>query len=259
MAEKSSRSASSTSTTTANVGKLYRLLVDGGTKAVKIQLEKHFTPYPSKLVNVLKTKLDKIQELVESKILNSDQLNQLCPTDGSDPDPEKFDISLIILILTNFCELRPPRTGWYNMPLEKDKSLSAKLVRLRLFRNKLLHRSNTRFKEKEFLDLWKKLQGILCSLGLPSSDIEKLRLEDCEEKYYFEILKKWANSEEDSNRRFKAIYENQVKAQQTLQDTNQIVHIVEQNQIMASKLQQVDHKTLADTHQVAEGLQRSVE
>ena len=259
MAEKSSFSASSTSTMTTNVGKLYRLLVDGGTKAVKIQLEKQFTPFPSKLVNFLKTKLDKIQELVESKILNSDQLNQLCPTDGSDPDPEKFDISLIILILTNFCELHPPRTGWYNMPQEKDRSLSAKLVRLRLFRNKLLHRSNTRFKEKEFLDLWKKLEGILCSLGLPSSDIEKLRLENCEEKYYFEILKKWANSEEDSNRRFKAIYENQVKAQKTLEDTNRRVLLVVQNQMEASKLQQVHHKTLEGTHQVAEDLQRSVE
>ena len=258
MAEKSSFSASSTSTTTTNVGKLYRLLVDGGTKAVKIQLEKQFTPFPSKLVNFLKTKLDKIQELVESKILNSDQLNQLCPTDGSDPDPEKFDISLIILILTNFCELHPPRTGWSNMPQEKDRSLSAKLVRLRLFRNKLLHRSDTRFKEKEFLDLWKKLEGILCSLGLPSSDIEKLRLEDCEEKYYFEILKKWANSEEDSNRRFKAIYENQVKAQKTLQDTNQRVLLVEQNQMEASKLQQVDHKTLEDTHQVAQDTNQRV-
>ena len=259
MAEKSSRLANSTSTTTANVGKLYRLLVDGGTKAVKIQLEKNFTPFPSKLVNFLNTNPSKIQELVESKVLNSDQLNQLCPRDGSDPDPEKFDISLIILILTNFCELRPPRTGWYNMPQVKDKSLSAKLVRLRLFRNKLLHRPNTRFEEKEFLDLWKNLQGIICSLGLPSSDIEKFwRLEDCEDKYYFEILKKWADSEEDSNRRFKAIYDNQVKAQQTLQDTNQRVHIVEQNQMEASKLQQVDHKTLEDTHQVAQDTNHKV-
>ena len=111
MAEKSSRSASSTSTTTANVGKLYRLLSDGGTKALKIQLEKHFKPFPSKLVNFLKTNPDEIQKLVESKVLNSDQLKQLRPDDGSDPDPEKFDISLIILILTNFCELRPPSHG----------------------------------------------------------------------------------------------------------------------------------------------------
>ena len=260
MAEKSSRSAGCTSTTTANVGKLYRLLVDGGTKAVKIQLEKYFTPFPSKLVNFLKTNLGRIQELVESKVLNSDQLKQLRPHDGSDPDPENFDISLIILILTNFCpSVLRPRTGWYNMPQEKDKSLSAKLVRLRLFRNKLLHRPNTRFEGKEFLDLWKKLEGILCSLGLPSSDIEKFRrLEDCEEEYYFEILKKWADSEEDSNRRFKAIYENQVKAQQTLQDTNQRVLIVEQNQMEASKLQQVDHKTLKDTHQVAQDTNQRV-
>ena len=145
------------------------------------------------------------------------------------------------------------------MPQENDKSLSAKLVRLRLLRNKLLHRANTRFEEKEFLDLWKKLEGILCSLGLPSSDMEKLRLENCQEKYYFEVLKKWADSEEDSKRRFKAIYDNQIKAQQTLQDTNQRVLLVEQNQTEASKLQQEDHKTLANTHQVAEGLQRSVE
>ena len=260
MAEKSSRSASSTSTTTANVGKLYRLLFDGGTKAVKIQLKKHFTPFPSKLVNFLETNLGKIQELVETKVINSDQLNQLRPDDGSDPDPEKFDISLTILILTNFCGLRPPRLGWDKMPHKKDPSLSAKLVRLRLFRNNLVHRLNTRFEDKEFLNLWENLRGILCSLGLPSSDIEKFRrLEDCDEKYYFELLKKWADSEEDSNRKLKAIYENQVKAQQTLQDTNQTVLLVEQNQMEASKLQQVDHKTLEDTHQVAEGLQRSVE
>ena len=260
MAEKSSHLASSTSTTTANVGKLYRLLIDGGTKAVKNQLERQFKPFPTKLVNFLKTNPDEIQKLVESKVLNSDQLKKLRPDDGSDPDPEKFDISLTIFILTNFCpSVRRPRTGWDNMPQENDKSLSAKLVRLRLLRNKLLHRANARFEEKEFLDLWKKLEGILCSLGLPSSDMEKLRLEDCQEKCYFEVLKKWADSEEDSKRRFKAIYDNQIKAQQTLQDTNQRVLLVEQNQTEASKLQQEDHKTLANTHQVAEGLQRSVE
>ena len=259
MAEKSSRSASSTSTSTANVGKLYRLLFDGGTKAVKIQLEKHFTPFPSKLVNFLKTNVGKIQELVERKVINSDQLNQLRPDDGSDPDPEKFDISLTILILTNFCGLRPPRLGWDKMPHKKETSLSVKLVRLRLFRNNLVHRPNTRFEDKEFLELWENLRGILCSLGLPSSDIEKFRrLEDCDDKYYFELLKKWANSEEDSKRKFKAIYENQVKAQQTLQDTNQRVLLVEQNQMEASKLQQVDHKTLADTQQVAQDTNQRV-
>lgn len=87
MAEKSSRSASSTSTTTTNVGKLYRLLIDGGTKAVKNQLERQFKPFPTKLVNFLKTNPDEIQKLVESKALNSDQLKKLRPDDGSDPDP----------------------------------------------------------------------------------------------------------------------------------------------------------------------------
>ena len=46
---------------------------------------------------------------------------------------------------------------------------------------------------------------------------------------------------------------------QVAQDTNQRVLLVEQNQMEAGKLQQADHKTLEDTHQVAEGLQRSVE
>ena len=69
MAEKSSHLASSASTTTANVGKLYRLLIDGGTKAVKNQLERQFKPFPTKLVNFLKTNPDEIQKLVESKVL----------------------------------------------------------------------------------------------------------------------------------------------------------------------------------------------
>ena len=202
------------------------------------------------------------------------------------PDPEKFDISLLFLLLTEICGLEPPRrTGWNKMPQAKDRSLSANLVRLKLFRNKLLHRPNTHFETEEFLDLWKKLSGVLCSLGLSSSDIEKLKLESYEGENYVEILLKWADSEEDVIRRLKAMHDTQIETrkavkglemtrqqdqktlqdiksnvdellqiQRTRQDTHQTVSKAQQTQMEATNLQQEDHQTLQDSQQVVGNL-----
>ncbi|CAH3024693.1 unnamed protein product, partial [Porites evermanni] len=209
MAE-ASPSPLSSSTATANGSKLLRLLVDGGTAALRECLNKIYPA--SKPVNFLKAKRERLKKLLDDRVLNRDQWYQLYPKDGSDPDPEKFDISLLFLLLTEICGLEPPRrTGWNNMPQAKDRSLSANLVRLKLFRNKLLHRPNTHFETEEFLDLWKKLSGVLCSLGLSSSDIEKLKLESYEGENYVEILLKWADSEEDEVLRTQQETQQQIK------------------------------------------------
>ena len=283
MAE-ASPSPLASSTATANGSKLLRLLVDGGTAALRETLNKIYPA--SKPVNFLKAKWERLKKLLDDRVLNRDQWYQLYPKDGSDPDPEKFDISLLFLLLTEICGLEPPRrTGWNNMPQAKDRSLSANLVRLKLFRNKLLHRPNTHFETDEFLDLWKKLSGVLCSLGLSSSDIEKLKLESYEGENYVEILLKWADSEEDVIRRLKAMHDTQIETrkavkglemtrqqdQKTLQDiksnvdellqiqrirqdTHQTVSKAQQTQMEATNLQQEDHQTLQDSQQVVGNL-----
>ena len=283
MAE-ASPSPLASSTATANGSKLLRLLVDGGTAALRETLNKIYPA--SKPANFLKAKRDRLKKLLDDRVLNRDQWYQLYPKDGSDPDPEKFDISLLFLLLTEICGLEPPRrTGWNKMPQAKDRSLSANLVRLKLFRNKLLHRPNTHFETEEFLDLWKKLSGVLCSLGLSSSDIEKLKLERYEGENYVEILLKWADSEEDVNRRLKAMHDTQIETrkavkglemtrqqdqktlqdiksnvdellqiQRTRQDTHQTVSKAQQTQMEATNLQQEDHQTLQDTQQAVGNL-----
>ena len=283
MAE-ASPSPLASSTATANGSKLLRLLVDGGTAALRETLNKIYPA--SKPVNFLKAKRERLKKLLDDRVLNRDQWYQLYPKDGSDPDPEKFDISLLFLLLTEICGLEPPRrTGWNNMPQAKDRSLSANLVRLKLFRNKLLHRPNTHFETDEFLDLWKKLSGVLCSLGLSSSDIEKLKLESYEGENYVEILLKWADSEEDVIRRLKAMHDTQIETrkavkglemtrqqdqktlqdiksnvdellqiQRTRQDTHQTVSKAQQTQMEATNLQQEDHQTLQDSQQVVGNL-----
>ena len=283
MAE-ASPSPLASSTATANGSKLLRLLVDGGTAALRETLNKIYPA--SKPVNFLKAKRERLKKLLDDRVLNRDQWYQLYPKDGSDPDPEKFDISLLFLLLTEICGLEPPRrTGWNNMPQAKDRSLSANLVRLKLFRNKLLHRPNTHFETDEFLDLWKKLSDVLCSLGLSSSDIEKLKLESYEGENYVEILLKWADSEEDVIRRLKAMHDTQIETrkavkglemtrqqdqktlqdiksnvdellqiQRTRQDTHQTVSKAQQTQMEATNLQQEDHQTLQDSQQVVGNL-----
>ena len=97
MAE-ASPSPLASSTATANGSKLLRLLVDGGTAALRETLNKIYPA--SKPVNFLKAKRERLKKLLDDRVLNRDQWYQLYPKDGSDPDPEKFDISLLFLLLT---------------------------------------------------------------------------------------------------------------------------------------------------------------
>ena len=196
------------STETTNGTKLIRLLVDGGGSALrKIFDDCH---PPDKLATNLHSHHSTLDDLFARGILSKGQVELLFPPDGSNPNSKNFDISLLFPLLTEICGISPPRTGWSNMPHAKNKSLAANIVRIKLFRNKLLHTPETRFDTRLFTQLWKEISGVLVSLGLSQAEINRLQAEPCREDY-IDILFKWADREKDMKLKLDEVHQHQKK------------------------------------------------
>jgi len=217
------------STETTNGVKLRRLLVDGGTAA----LGKVFDGIhpPTNLAANLHLNNSTLDDLFARGILTEQQRNRMFPLDGSKPDSKTFDITLLFLLLTEISGLSSPaRTGWNHIPQAKNKSLAANLVRIKLFRNKLIHTPETRIDSRLFNELWKEISGVLVSLGLDQAEINRLKTERCGEEDYFKVLFQWADREKEIKGMFKEVcqsqttmlkaIENLCKAQQDHQDAN---------------------------------------
>ena len=253
------------STETTNGTKLTRLLVDGGGSALrKIFDDCH---PPDKLAANLHSHRSTLDDLFARGILSKGQMELLFPPDGSNPNSKNFDISLLFPLLTEICKdrLSPPRAGWSNKPHAKNKSEAANIVRIKLFRNKLLHTPETRIDTPLFTQLWKEISGVLVSLRLGQAEINRLKAEPCREDY-IDILLKWADREKDMKLKFDEVHQDQKKTHQTLekvcetqrdqqvllQDTKEAVQTVSQTQQEQQVLLQDTNEavqTVSQTHQ----------
>ena len=120
-----------------NGTRLKRLLVDGGTHALREVLHSIY-PY-DKLQVVLSKNRRKLQSL---RIYDS-QREKLFPPSGDPPDSDTFDISLLHLLIREICNLTAPLTGWHKIPVEGDDSVEANIARIKCFRNELCHVTST--------------------------------------------------------------------------------------------------------------------
>ncbi|XP_071140066.1 uncharacterized protein [Mytilus edulis] len=93
---------------------------------------------------------------------------QLLYPDGSSysGDLSDLDISLIYTILRNIHTIAPQLNGWGNMPKDTDRSLSANIDRIRIFKNNYVsHCSNLSLDEQDFLQTWKEISKCIIELG----------------------------------------------------------------------------------------------
>ena len=240
------------STETTNGIKLRRLLVDGGTTVLRRVFDRH---PPTNLADKLDLNSSTLNGLFARGFLNEQQRNRLFPPDGSKPDSKTFDITLLFLLLTEICGLSPPaRTGWNQRPQAKNKSLAANLVRIKLFRNKLLHTPETRIDSRLFDELWKEISGVLVSLGLDQAEINRLKAERCGEEDYLDVLFKWADREKEIKSKLEEVCQSQTKMQkavETVSQTQQEQQKIHQDTKAAvetvSQTQQEQQKILQDT------------
>jgi WD40 repeat protein len=175
-----------------------RLLVNTGTKALRQIFDKYHPP--SQLQTVLNTKQADLQTL-RRRIINDDQWNLLYPASGN-PDSKEFDITLLSVLLRNICNLNPPATGWSTMPLETDRSEEANLLRIKLYRNKILaHAPSTEISDSQFADLWANISQTLQDLKIPQAEIDELKTcpLSSEEESYIKRLGDWKSKDDASD------------------------------------------------------------
>jgi hypothetical protein len=144
--------------------KLTTMLICGGTAIMRELFDGCFPP--SILGNVLATLAvkDKLQKLRGKRVLTNPQWEALYRDLNPDQVRSKsFDITLLFKLLRGLCNLKPPSTGWDDLPHHEDVSLSADLVRIKYYRNKVYARENGEMELSvdEFESYWTRIKDAL--------------------------------------------------------------------------------------------------
>ena len=180
----------------ANYSRICQLLIDKGGDALRSAF--HVMHPPSTLaaaLNANKSVLKKIRYSVITPL----QWNLLFPKSGA-PDSKNFDITLLTILLRNICGLSAPRAGWNDMPPAGDTSISADIVRIKIFRNEVYgHIASPQLDDAKFETLWQEISKPLVKLGIPQQDIDEAKVAPLspEEEFYIEKLKEWKELEDD--------------------------------------------------------------
>ena len=85
------------------------------------------------------------------------------------------------------------------MPPDSDTSISANILRIKMFRNEVYaHVTTTEVINNTFNKLWEKISKALVALGIPSSEIDELKEEPLcpEEDGYICQLEEWKKEED---------------------------------------------------------------
>ena len=179
----------------ANFTRICQLLLDKGGEALRRAL--HAKHRPGTLATALNSHR-RILLRIRYSVIKDPQWDLLYPAAGP-PDSKKFDITLLTILLRNICGLSPPATGWNIIPPASDTSISADIVRIKMFRNEAYgHIASAEYDDATFKKLWQEISPPLVNLGIPQQDIDKLKVAPLspEEESYIEKLKEWKELED---------------------------------------------------------------
>ncbi|CAH3192614.1 unnamed protein product [Porites evermanni] len=192
-----------------NYARLCRLLVDGGTKALRYTFDKYHSP--ANLFNVLKAgsaEHSTLQSIRKKKIINATQWGKLYPSPPSSVTSGDFDITLLMVLLRNICGLTAPATttpgsthSWDSLPPASDTSIEANIARVKYYRNSVYgHAKQASVDDPTFNSLWRDISAAQIALGVDAAAITKLKTETMDpdtEKHYRELLKEWEKDEDN--------------------------------------------------------------
>ena len=151
---------------TTNYARLSRLLLDVGSQVLRETFDKKRPP--GRLDSVLGSPSVSatLQSLRRKNILSPSQWSKLYPAIKSSVSSEKFDITLLIVLLRSICGLTPPATGWDALPSPEDLSCEADISRIKFYRNKVYaHATRASIGDTECDNYWKTIGHSLVRLG----------------------------------------------------------------------------------------------
>ena len=189
---------------TTNYARLCRLLVDVGSQALRDTFDRIHPP--AGLHSVLapgKPAHGTLQLLRKKRILNPTQWGKLYPTIPTSVSSASFDVTLLMVLLRNICNLTPPVSGWDNLPSAADTSTEANIARVKYYRNTVYgHATQASVDQKSFNIHWQDISNVLVGLGGMSygAAINKLKYECMDldtEEHYRELLLQWKKDEDN--------------------------------------------------------------
>ena len=143
-----------------------------------------FSTDPHELFKELQVLKPQIDQLKKDHVLQQDQYDLLIPPTGDTVDSTQFDITLLMILLTNFCGFKYPlkRNGrqdrsWF--PQVTDTDEFSNIVRVKKLRDLFSHK--THVSDDEFDKLALEFQEPLLALGETQAKIDhihKIRLID---------------------------------------------------------------------------------
>ena len=188
---------------TTNYSRRCRLLVDICSQALRDTFDGIHAPENLHTVLASHPVRSTLQTLFKGKkkILNPGQWCKLYPAIASSVSSATFDITLLMVLLRNICGLRPPATGWGNLPSEDDESLEADIMRIKYFRNTVYALAGqASVNDATFNTHWQNMREVLVRLGGATYEvaIDTLKAECMDsviEEHYKELLQQWKNDE----------------------------------------------------------------
>ena len=191
-----------TSRETTNYARLCVLLVDVSSQVLRGTFDR-IRPR-GRLDTVLGTPptSNTLKSLLKKKVLNPSQWSILYPAIKSSVSSEKFDITLLMVLLRNICGLTPPAAGWDALPSPTDVNCEDDLARIKYYRNTVYgHAAQASVDDVNFNDYWMKIRDTLVRLGgaVYEAAIDGVKY-DCMdpemEEHYIEMLKQWKMDED---------------------------------------------------------------
>ena len=159
-----------------NFQRLSRLIMLAGTELLRAQFDSFYPP--SSLANKLSEFATK-QKLLH--VLLKPQRDLVYPATGLFGESRDFDISLLSKLLKTLCptQLPPLRSGWDRPPSRGDFSLTADIVRIKFYRNDIVHKFHSgELSDAEFCSLWDEIKIVLLRIASHISAETKLEWEE---------------------------------------------------------------------------------
>ena len=204
--------ALSSSKEKTNFARLCRLLVDGGTQALRNIFDTFYPPANLQTDLAKPAVHSNLKLLKTKKILTPSQWGNLYPAIPSGFTSANFDITLLCILLRNICSLTAPVSGWDSMPAEGDLNTEDDVVRLRLYRNQLNHPSNTSITDTDFNHYWNGISKAVVRLGGKDfkeaiRKLECMNMDPDFEDHYVSLLKDWCVNDSSVNEKLLEISE----------------------------------------------------
>ena len=161
-----------------NYQRLSRLIIRAGTELLRALFDSIYPPRSLALANKLSdsTTRKKLRD-----ILLPPQRDLVYPASGLFGESRDFDISLLSQLLKTLCptQLPPLGSGWNNPPSRDDFSLTADIVRIKFYRNDIIHKFHRgESSDAEFCSLWDEIKIVLLRIASHISAEAKLEWEE---------------------------------------------------------------------------------